>query len=109
MADDLVRMLNFMRKNFKKLSLDFLSCFYYDKEAEKFMPHKDEYKSCVEDETVITALVKFPHAWSILVAIHSERLFTDCLWQAFTLSSHFSSKLRVLNLRGFTLLPSATL
>ena len=79
-ADDLVRMLNFMRKNLQKLSFDFLSCFYYDKTTAKFVPHKEEYKPCVEDETVITALVKFPHPWSVLVAVHAEKLFTECLW-----------------------------
>ena len=108
-ADDLVRMLNFMRKNFSKLSFDFMSCFYFDKENGKFTPHKEEYKSCCEDESLLKALVKFPVAWGIFVAVSADKLFTECLWQAFQLSSHFSSKLRVLNLRGFTQLKSSTI
>ena len=60
-VDDLVRFLTSLRKHFKKLSFDFMSCFYYDKATNKFMSHKDEYKSCIEADDVMTAaaLVKF--------------------------------------------------
>ena len=78
-----------------------MSCFYYDKDADKFFPHKDEYKACIEEDHA-KALVQFKQPFSLFIAMQAERLFADCLWQVFELSSHFSSKLKILSLRGFT-------
>ena len=84
-----------------------MSCFYYDKEAGIFRPHKDEYKPCIEEDN-LSAPVQL-NSLSLFLAIKAEKLVTDCLWQVFQLSSHFNSRLRVLNLRGFTEMSSESL
>ena len=43
-------MMHYFREQLKKLSFDFMSCFFYDKEAGIFRPHKDEYKPCIEED-----------------------------------------------------------
>ena len=65
------------------------------------MPHKDEYKPCQEPNSD-KPITKLSCPLSLLVAIQAEKLFTECLWRSFELSSHFASALRVLCLRGFT-------
>lgn len=89
----------------KTLTFDFMSCFYYDREAGGFKSHKEEYKPCIE-ETSAKALIALKHPFSLLAGIKAERLFTDSLCELIPLSSHFHANLRVLNLRGFTELAS---
>ena len=45
----------------------------------------------------------------LFCAIVAEQVFHDCLAHLFVLSSHFNSRLQILNLRGFAKLPKVTL
>ena len=82
-----------------------MSCFYYEKREDCFKPHKEEYKPCIE-ENKNKAPVKFKHPFSLILAVRADKLFSECLWNVFPLSSHFSGRIRVLNLRGYTQLKS---
>lgn len=100
--DDLIRLMHLLREHFKKLSFDFFSCFYFDKEQDCFVPHKEEYKACIEDASDVKLVLKLREPpLSLFLAIQAGKIVEQCLWQAFPLSSHFGSKLRVLCLRGF--------
>ena len=56
-----------------------MSCFYYDKQSDAYIPHKPEYKPCIEADNT-EAPINLMHPFSLLIAVQAEKLFSDCLW-----------------------------